>query len=97
MRRDGLDLAESLVKDNATIAEMRADGFDLVIRDVASWQTQLPAKMLNVPEIDFMAVGTLQPIAAPRWSAPNPIAYIPQMSSAMLPSPVSQSTVHICI
>ncbi len=84
-----MKVAEALMNDTKTIAAMRQEKFDLVIRDAGSWPTQLPAKMLNVPGIDFIAIGTLLPFGGPTWSIPNPIAYVPQFSSAMLPSPVS--------
>ena len=89
LRRDGLDLAETLLEDNSTIAAMRAANFDLVIGDIGSWPTRLPAKMLGIPEVDFFGIGALMPFAGPRWSIPNPIAYIPQFTSTTPPSPVS--------
>ena len=84
-----MKIAQSLLEDTRTVAAMRAEDFDLVLRDVASWPTALLAEMLNIPKVDFLPAGVLLPFRGPAWSIPNPVAYVPQVSSTMPPSPVS--------
>ena len=88
LRDDGMKIAQSLMEDSQTVAAMRAEKFDLVLRDIGSWPTHLPSELLNIPEVDFMPVGSFMPWAGPRYNIPDPIAYLPQFTSSMLPSPV---------
>lgn len=79
------------MEDSNAIAAMRAEAFDLLIRDMGSWATHLPAEMLNIPEIDMIGISSLLPICETSWSIPNPVSYVPQFTSTLLPSPVSPS------
>lgn len=87
-KKQTIEVAQSLMEDSHAIAAMRAQAFDLVLRDFTFWPTHLPAEMLQIPEIDLIAVSTLMPICANRWSIPNPISYIPQFTSSRLPNAV---------
>lgn len=89
LKQGGIEIAQSLMEDSHAIAAMRSQNFDLVLRDIGSWPTHLPAEMLQIPEIDLIAISTLLPICANRWSIPNPISYIPQFTSSRTPNPVS--------
>ena len=85
LREDGLRDARSLLEDNATIATLRAEKFDLVLRDIISWHTALLSQILGVPEIDTSSTGNLVPFFAPRYLVPNPVAYVPQMNTYLIP------------
>lgn len=85
LRQDGLDIAESLLTDNSTIKLLRAAKFDLVLRDIVSWPSQLLSQILDIPEVDVLTLGCLQPFFGPRYSIPNPLAYIPGMTSTAVP------------
>ena len=95
LKQEGMEIAQSLLQDDDAIAAMKAEKFDLVIRDIASWPTHLPAEILQVPKVDLIAVSTLLPICGSRWSIPNPISYVPQYTSSMLPKPV-RPVMRIC-
>ncbi|KAK9844253.1 hypothetical protein WJX84_002083 [Apatococcus fuscideae] len=85
IRQTGLSLARSLLADKECFAALKADNYDLILRDTIGWQTQLLSKMLEVPEVDILTAGVALPLLGPRYSIPNRIAYIPQMGS-LLPS-----------
>ena len=90
LRHGGLINARSLMEDNSTIASLRAEKFDLVLRDIIAWPTALLAQILQIPEIDVVPTGVLLPFFGPRYSIPNPIAYAPQMTSTLIPVLVGQ-------
>ncbi|KAK9838979.1 hypothetical protein WJX74_007115 [Apatococcus lobatus] len=85
LRQDGLDLAESLLTDNVTIQTLRDAKFDLVLRDAVSWPSKLLSQILGIPEVDALTLGCLQPFFGPRYSIPNPLAYIPGLTSTAAP------------
>ena len=86
IRSASMTIAENLLRDNDTTAFLRAQKFDLVLRDIVSWPTGLLAQMLDVPEVDVYPSGTFQPIFGQRYSVPNPVAYLPQMISSLVPA-----------
>ena len=89
LRRFGLSNARRLLEDNSTISSLRAEKFDLVLRDIVAWPTALLAQILDLPEIDIITTGAFLPFFGPRYSIPNPIAYAPQMISTLIPILVS--------
>ena len=95
LKECSLRVARSLMEDNDTIAQLKADKYDLVLRDTLSWPALLPAQILGIPHVDVLTTGVLQPFFASKYSIPNPIAYMPQMTSASPPDVVSGS-VQIC-
>ena len=97
LRQDGLDVAQSLMEDSLATTAMMAENFDLLIRDMGSWATHLPAEMLQIPEIDMIGISSLLPICETSWSIPNPVSYIPQFTSTWLPNSVSSGHFTACL
>lgn len=95
LKQEGIEIAQSLMEDSHAISAIRTHNFDLVLRDIAPWPTHLPAEMLQIPEIDLIAISTLLPVCANRWSIPNPISYIPQYTSSRTPDRVSLCLIHL--
>lgn len=85
LRQDGPDLAKSLLTDNNTIQLLKAADFDFVLRDIFSWPAHLLSHVLDIPEVDVLTFGCLQPFYGPRYSVPNPLAYIPGLTSTAVP------------
>ena len=83
LRKEGLSFARHLMADNATIATLRANKFDLVLRDIISWPTHLLSQILEVPEVDVLSGVVLLPFFGPRYSIPNPLGYIPQLTTGL--------------
>ncbi len=88
LKTSNLRIARSLLEDNQTIATLKAENYDLVLRDALSWPALLPPQILGIPYVDVLTTGVLQPLFGPRYSIPNPIAYLPQMISASPPNAV---------
>ena len=86
-----MDIAEHLMSDNATIAALKAENFDIILRDAVSWPTKLLSQMLRVPEVDMVSAGVLQPFYEALYFAPYPIAYSSQFSTQLSPIMVSMS------
>ena len=91
-RNNGMHIAECLMTDNATITALRAEKYDIILRDASSWPTKLLSQMLQVPEVDVISAGFLQPLFDAFYFAPNPIAYYPQFATQLLPIMVSFAT-----
>lgn len=88
-RKDGMDVAQHLMSDNATVAALKAEKFDLILRDATYWPTKLLSQMLHVPAVEVLSGGVMQPVYEAWYSAPNPIAYYPQCFSELSPIMVS--------
>ncbi len=88
-KADGMHIAEYLMSDNSTIEALKAEQFDVILRDAFSWPTKLLSQMLHVPEVDIISAGVIQPFSEPFYFIPNPVAYFPQLATALSPSMVS--------
>ena len=80
-----MDIGKYLMSDNATIEALKAEKFDIIVRDASSWPTKLLTQMLNVPEVDMVSAGVLQPFYEAFYFVPNPIAYYPQFTTQLSP------------
>ncbi len=78
------------MEDSATIAKLKSNNYDLVLRDALSWPALLPAQILEIPYVDVLTTGVLQPFFGSWYSIPNPVAYMPQMTTASQPHTVRQ-------
>ena len=96
LKENGVDIAQHLLMDASAISALQAGKFDLVLRDFILWPTQLLSEILEIPEVELVSTGVVMPYNGRRASIPNPIAYIPQMGSALHPNMVSQASSTDC-
>ena len=87
-KTNNLRVAQSIMEDNETFTRLKAAKYDLVLRDALSWPALLPAEILGLPTVDVLTTPAIFPLFAPRYSIPNPVAYIPQMISTFPPNSV---------
>ena len=65
--------------------------YDVLLLDAVLWPAAILTELLKVPMIDVLSMGPFQPGTGVLWSSPNPVAYLPQISSGLVPGMVSSA------
>lgn len=86
---ESTDTFWSLIKDNKTLEALQQAGFDLFIQDGTNWPALFVQQQLGVPTVEFQPLPLLLPFTETLYQIPDPIAYIPQIGSALTPDMVS--------
>lgn len=87
-------MSHGLEKEDMMDNIMLTAGFDLLLRDATFWPAAVLQDMLAIPSVDVLPMSVLMPLNE-RHGIPNPVAYIPQMSTPFTPGMVI--SVHSCV
>lgn len=79
-----------LLTEHLLIFDAHAD-YDVLLLDAVLWPAAILTELLKVPVVDVLSMGPFQPGSAALWSSPNPVAYLPQISSGLTPGMVSSA------
>ena len=86
---ENTDTVWSLFRDNKTMEALQQAGFDLFIQDGTNWPALFVQQQLGVPTVEFQPLPLLLPFMETLYQIPDPIAYIPQIGSALTPDMVT--------
>ena len=76
-------VAWSLHRDDETLRLLKESNFDLMLRDAVNWPSFFLEEFLEIPSVELLPLPVMMPLMETLSSVPNPIAYVPQLGTAL--------------